>query len=288
VKLFGPVHYGFEGIYDWQGSAGFTSSWWFTDQYLAQLQAESARQVRRLLDVYDLHWYSEARSTDSNTRVTDLNGTTLSAAEVQAIVQSPRSLWDATYTESSWISNDVLGGPIRLIPRLQAKLAAWPGTELAITEYNNGGANHVAGAVAQADNLGIFGATGVFAAALWQLTDSPYIYAAFHAFRDFDGAGASFGDTAIAATSSDTSRVAAYLSSDSGQAGRYVLVVVNRSAASQNVAFAGLPSASGTARVFRIDASGPRVVHVGDAPVASLSAWVLAVPALSVTTVEIR
>jgi hypothetical protein len=36
------------------------------------------------------------------------------------------------------------------------------------TEYNNGGGEHIAG-IAQADNLGIFGAQGVFAAALWPL-----------------------------------------------------------------------------------------------------------------------
>jgi hypothetical protein len=78
---------------------------------------------------------------------------------VQAIVQSPRSLWDTTFTENSWITTSVLGGPIYILGRLQAKIAsADPGMKIAITEYNNGGGQHIAGTIAEADNLGIFGA----------------------------------------------------------------------------------------------------------------------------------
>jgi len=32
--------------------------------------------------------------------------------------------------------------------------------KIAITEYENGGWNHIAGTIAQADNLGIFGSQG--------------------------------------------------------------------------------------------------------------------------------
>ncbi len=37
----------------------------------------------------------------------------------------------------------------------------YPGTKLAITEYNWGGQEHINGAVAQADILGIFGREGL-------------------------------------------------------------------------------------------------------------------------------
>ena len=150
-----------------------------------------------LVDVYDFHWYSEA--TDGSTRVTNLTGPTLTAAQVQAIVQSPRSLWDTSYTENSWITADVLGGPIYILSRLQSKIATEnPGMKLAITEYNNGGAQHIAGTIAQADNLGIFGSLGVFAASYWPLSSNePYPLAAFRAYRGFDGSSANFGDVSL-------------------------------------------------------------------------------------------
>ena len=61
-------------------------------------------QGKTLMDVLDLHWYPEARSgtnPNAGTRITENNN---SAAVVAARVQAPRSLWDPTYTETSWIS----------------------------------------------------------------------------------------------------------------------------------------------------------------------------------------
>ena len=43
----------------------------------------------------------------------------------------------------------------------------YPGTKTAITEYNWGGQEHINGALAQADILGIFGAYGLDMATLW-------------------------------------------------------------------------------------------------------------------------
>jgi hypothetical protein len=37
--------------------------------------------------------------------------------------QAPRSLWDATYNETSWVHDNV-NGPITLIPRMLGKIAA--------------------------------------------------------------------------------------------------------------------------------------------------------------------
>ena len=116
------------------------------------IKAASATYGKPVVDVYDFHWYSEA--TDGATRVTNLTASNLTDAQVQAIAQSPRSLWDTTYKENSWIANDVLGGPIYILGRLQAKIDAEnPGMKIAITEYENGGFNHIAGTIAEADDL---------------------------------------------------------------------------------------------------------------------------------------
>ena len=235
-------------------SATPTGADWFPDKYLPAIKTASVAYGKALVDVYDFHWYSEA--TDGTTRVINMTGSTLTDAQVQAIVQSPRSLWDITYQENSWITNSVLGGPIYILGRLQAKIAAkYPGMKVAITEYNNGGPQHIAGTIAQADNLGIFGAQGVFAASLWPLSSSePYTLGAFRAFRGFDGANACFGDTSLKAISSDVSKVAVYASADSTTAGRYVFVAINRSTNPQVTAITGL-TLSGTAYLYQMTAS---------------------------------
>lgn len=295
LLIFGPVHYGFEGIYNWQGelSATPTGNNWFPDKYLPAIKTASTTYGKPLVDVYDFHWYSEATDGSGN-RVTNLTGPTLTAAQVQAIVQSPRSLWDTTYTENSWITTDVLGGPIYILGRLQSRIAAeYPGMKISITEYNNGGSQHIAGTIAQADNLGIFGAQGLFAASLWPLSDTEsYTLAGFRAFRDFDGANSDFGDTSVQATASNVQNVVVYASTDSTAPGRVVFVAINRSTSSQITAINGLPLA-GTARLYQMTAATAQnqnpiaPVAAGTMP-ASGSSLTITLPALSVTTIDVQ
>ncbi len=163
--VFGPVSYGWQGFVRLQDApdAGGRD---FLDFYLDAMRDAEGRARRRLVDVLDLHWYPEARG--GGVRITEANNT---AAVAEARVQAPRSLWDPGYTENSWISIDARVGAIRLLPRMREKIAAhYPGTLLAITEYNYGGGDHVSGGVAQADVLGIFGREDVFAATLWDLS----------------------------------------------------------------------------------------------------------------------
>jgi len=294
LVIFGPVDFGFIGIYNWSGELHATPSGnnWFADKYLTAMRTASAAFGRPLVDVYDFHWYPEA-TDGSGKRVTGLTGPTLTDDQVQAIVQSPRSLWDRTYRENSWITNDVIGQPIYILDRLQSRIDAEnPGMRLAITEYDNGGGQHIAGTIAQADNLGIFGAHGLFAACLWPLTPKePYTLAGFRAFRDFDGANHHFGDTSIQAASSNPAEVSAYVSTDSTRGGRVVMVAINRSPTEQVTMITGQPL-SGTAHIYRITAASAakqtviRPVAAGVQP-ASGTSITLVLPALSVSTVDI-
>jgi hypothetical protein len=253
------------------------------------MKAASETAGRRLLDVYDIHWYSSARWPEAGAydSVTSLTGTNLTPSQVQALVQSPRSLWDTTYNEGSWINRDFFNGPIYILPRLQEKINSnWPGTKLAITEYENGGGAHIAGAIAQADNLGVFGQMDLFAATLWPLTDNyPFLRAGFKMYRDYDHNKGSFGDISIATASSATEKVAAYVSRDSAHAGRYVIVALNRSFDAQDIAFNGL-HVSGQAKVYRLQGTTPEPAYVGEVP-ANLANWVVTLPPLSVSTIEI-
>ena len=299
MVIFGPVHYGFQGIYNWQGELSATPNGanWFPDKYLTALSAASATYGKPLVDVYDFHWYAEEYDADGN-RSIDLTGTTLTDAQVQLIVQSPRNLWDSTFTDSTnsnpWIYQELGNTPINLLGRLQAKInAEFPGMKISLTEYENGGWNHIAGTIAQADNLGIFGSQGVFAANFWP-PNGTYSYAlgGFRAFRDFDGAGANFGDTSLQATSSNVQNVMVYASSDSATPGRFVFVAINRSTSSQVTAISGL-ALSGTAELYQMMATSAQ----GQNPVEPVSIGTMTVsgatltitlPALSVTTIEVN
>jgi Glycoside hydrolase family 44 len=293
LVVFGPANYGFYGMYSWNGQVqGVSPSGnnWFVDKYLRSIRTAAARFGRPLVDVYDIHWYPEA-TDGSGARITNLNSPSLTDAQIEAIVQSPRSLWDSTYTENSWIAG-ALGGPVEILKRLQTRINSEnPGMRLAITEYNNGGAQHIAGTIAEADNLGVFAAQELFAANLWPLGSSPYIVAGFRAYRNFDGAHHNFGDISVDTVSSDAARATAYVSKDSARPNRVVVVVINRSARPLLVSIDGQPL-SGTAHMFQMTATSARsqstIVPVpAGAALCTADSLRIQLPALSVTTVDI-
>jgi hypothetical protein len=154
--------------------------WW-----LSQVAAQDRQHGRRTLDYLDVHWYPQGNGVFSDE--TD--------AVTRALrVRSTRDLWDPTYTDESWI-----GVQTDLIPRLRAWIDQYyPGTKLAITEYNWGGERDASGAVALADVLGIFGREGVDLATYWTYPDpSSPAGAAFRLYRNYDGHDGSFGDLSL-------------------------------------------------------------------------------------------
>jgi hypothetical protein len=165
--------------------------------------------------------------------------------------------------------------------------------KISITEYENGGFNHIAGTIAQADNLGIFGSEGLFAANFWPPNGTySYTLAGFRAYRDFDGAGSNFGDTSLQSASSDVASVVVYASTDSTAPGRVVFVAINRSNAQKVTAIDG-QTLSGTAHLYQMTAATSQ----GQSPVQPVSIGTMAVsgstltitlPAYSVTTIDIR
>jgi hypothetical protein len=305
VVIFGPVNYGFEGIYSWQGDPTLnptpSGANWFADKYLAGMMTASTAYGKPLVDVYDFHWYAEEYDTNG-TRILNLTSNTLTDAQIQLIVQSPRNLWDPTYTDSGnsnpWIYETLGNTPINLLGRLQAKInSEFPGMKISMTEYENGGWNHIAGTIAQADNLGVFGAQDLFAASFWPPNGTySYALAGFRAFRGFDGASAAFGDTSLQATSSNVANVMVYASTDSTTPGRVVFVAINRSNSSQVTAING-QALSGTAYLYQMTAATAQAqVTAGTAvePVAagtmaaSGTSLTITLPAYSVTTIDVH
>jgi len=280
--VFGPVSYGWQGFVRLQDAPDHGGRD-FLDFYLDAMRDAEGRARRRLLDVLDLHWYPEAKG--GGVRITEANnGAEVAAARVQA----PRSLWDPTYAENSWISVDARVGAIRLLPRMKEKIAAhYPGTRLAITEYNYGGGEHVSGAVAQADVLGIFGREDLFAATLWDLSGGMrYVDGAFALYCDYDGAGGRFGDTSIGAATSNHETTSVYASVDAGQDDRMVLVAVNKSTGPTTAeVLVTHPVDFARGRVWQVGAVSATPARGPDLAPTARNAFRLEMPASSVTTV---
>jgi uncharacterized protein (TIGR03437 family) len=145
----------------------------------------------------------------------------LSGAETPALdalrLDSTRELWDPTYVVSGdyWIVDTTNNGaPVApmLIPRLQQIVAQnYPGTKIAISEYNWTGAGTLNGALTEAEILGIFGWQGMDMAMLWgPPSPTDPVAFAFQMYRNYDGIGGAFGETSVGATSADRSSLSVY------------------------------------------------------------------------------
>jgi hypothetical protein len=254
----------------------------FIEWYLDQARSAEAAGGARLIDYLDLHWYPEARGAGQ--RIIDGDN---SAAVVDARIQAPRSLWDPGYEETSWI-RDFVDGPIDLLHWLGTRIDAhYPGTRLAFTEWNFGGGDHISGAIAVADVLGIFGREGVGLAAYWALkSDESFAHAAFRAYRNFDGQGTTFGDTSIFAESSDVPTATVYASVDSSSSSRTVIVAINKanSATTAGIRIAQTARYS-AADVWVLTGSQPELAAGASLAIVATNAFVYAMPARSVSVI---
>jgi uncharacterized protein (TIGR03437 family) len=185
--------------------------------YLQQFQNYETKNNVRLLDYYDTHAYLAPGSDPAS------------------LLDSTREWWDPTYILSGnyWICDPTNNGAPtapQLIPRLKGIINTnYPGTKLAITEYSFGSLDTIAGALAQADILGIFGREGVDLATIWgppQPTD-PGAFA-WKIYTNYDGIGGAFGETGVQATSADQGQLSVYAALRSDL--NLTVVVINKTA----------------------------------------------------------
>jgi hypothetical protein len=236
----------------------------FVPWYLQEMRNYEQEHGVRILDYLDVHYYPQAGGI-SRSPATD-------AANQALRLRSTRSLWDPGYTDESWI-----GVPVRLIPRMREWVAqSYPGTRLAITEYSFGALDHINGALAQADALGIFGREGLALATLWwyhwlhQPTFEPSHPGAFafRMYRNYDGAGSGFGEISVQASSTDQGRLAIYAAERAGD-GALTLIVINKTdQAITNALALSNASPAASAEVYRYSAASlGAIVREADQPV---------------------
>jgi len=308
TTIFGYVGYGWYSFItlqdadedgdDSNGITDYNRYGEFIDYYLTAMANAEQSSRRRLVDVLDIHWYPEALGIAGNGDSRIIQGGN-SPEVAQARIQAPRSLWDTTYTEISWIT-DYLSEPIQLLPRLQDKIDThYPGTKLAITEYYYGGGDHISGAIAQADVLGILGREGVFAANLWHEGGESYdddgnlitvhdtfIKAAFDMYRNYDGEWNGFGDTSIDVDNPDPENMSLYASKDSSQSGKMVVIAINKKDEPLVISI-NLDSGNyERAHMYQLTSEEATPISTGEKNVTNGNTLVYEMPAMSVSTIE--
>jgi len=250
----GPEEWGWSGYFlsgfdqQWGPSHGWTGypdratngGWDYLPWYLDQMRQQSVAAGKRLLDVFTVHYYPQGGEFGSD----------VSPAMQLRRNRSTRSLWDTNYTDETWIADKV-----KLIPRLKSWVAThYPGTPIGITEYNWGPDNHINGATAQADVLGIFGREGLDLATRWVVpaTSTP-TYNAFKMFRNYDGNKSTFGQLSVSATAPNPDNVAIFAAKRTND-GALTIMAINKTLSGSTPFAMSVTnfSGTGTAQIWQL------------------------------------
>jgi hypothetical protein len=243
---------------------------WLLDQFKEYEDVNGTR----ILDVWTAHFYPQ------NGEFWDADNPAM--REVRN--RSTRALWDPTYTDESWM-NCCFGGKVMLIPRLKAWVTNhYPGTLIGITEYNWGDTNDMNAGTTQADILGIFGREGLDVGVRWSAPAvNSFVGGAFKVYRNYDGAGAKFGETSVTATVPDPDSVSAFASQRTSDSA-LTIVLINKDLTTPNTATVNLANFTNSTTIQRwqLSSASTNVQHLSDLAAAGNSV-VLTLPAKSVT-----
>jgi hypothetical protein len=289
AQTLGPVEWGWSSYFYSALDAEGQGEWWklpkdrllhanipLVEWYLQQMRAYEANNGVRILDYLDLHYYPQADKVALSSTID---------SKTQALrLRSTRALWDPTYKDESWIAE-----PVNLIPRMKDWVNKnYPGTKIALSEYNFGALDHINGALAQADVLGIFGREGLDLATLWAPPDpsQPAAYT-FRMYRNYDGKGGEFGNTSIQAASADMDVLSVYAAKRSSD-GALTVMVINKSSGVQNGAISIDNFAyAKQAQIYHYSkANLTAIIHDPDLPIPE-GPWMVPFPANSITLIVI-
>jgi len=245
-------------------------NWDYLPWLLNALKGSAVANGQKPLDVFSVHYYPQGGEFGNDT----------SSTMQLRRNRSTRSLWDPAYVDETWINDTV-----KLIPRLRgwADTYYWPGTPIAITEYNWGAEGHVNGATTQADIYGIFGREGLSMAARWTTPDaSTPTYKAMKMYRNYDGNKSGFGDTSVRALAPNPDNVSAFAALRSAD-NALTVMVINKYLSGSTPVTVNLANfnGSGSGQVWQLTAANT-IARLADAAYTG-PALSLTVPAQSIT-----
>lgn len=204
---------------------------------LDQLHQNDVATGKRLLDVFTVHYYPQGEEDHATeTKLRDEFTTDVTPQTQLLRNRSTRSLWDPSYVDASYIGR--IGpdnGIVQLIPRLKDWVDQfYPGTQIGVTEYSWGAPEHMNGATAEADVLGIFGREQGLDLANYFPLDSNVpmpigspVFNTFKLYRNYDGAQSTFGNTSVKTTAPNPDNVSAFSAVRSTD-GALTVMVVNK------------------------------------------------------------
>ncbi|WP_303789378.1 glycoside hydrolase family 44 protein [Ruminococcus flavefaciens] len=218
AEVFGPALYGYTAFDhlddddqhdEWEKVKKENNYHWYLDSYLDDMHKASEEAGTRLLDVLDIHYYSESARKGAEDRV-----------------QSVRTLYEKGFSENSWIGQWCMEN-VPILPTIQASIDKYyPGTKLGISEYNFGGGSDTSGTIAQVEALGCYADHGVYFATLWG--GEPFIVSGINLYTNYDGKGGCFGDTLIPAKTEDVSKSSSYAAVNAKDDSKVTVMVTNK------------------------------------------------------------
>lgn len=218
AEIFGPALYGYtafdhltddENSNEWETIKESGNYHWYLDYYLDRMKKAEEAGGTRLLDVLDIHYYSESARNGAEDRL-----------------QSVRTLYEEGFSENSWIGQWCMEN-VPILPTVQASIDKYyPGTKLAISEYNFGGED-LSGTIAQAEALGCYADAGVYLATLW--SGNPYILSGIKLYTNYDGSGSTFGNMLLPTVTDDVSLASSYASISGTDQGLVTAMLTNKS-----------------------------------------------------------
>src|SRR5450432_210931 len=225
--------------------------------YLHQMKAAEQKYGKRLVDVVDVHWYPEIYGRDKkNDKKRLQDNLPYDPALADAQFDAIREWYDPTFTNpDSWTANDenkyIMWAPFQPVIAGLKKVIEdnYPGTKLAINEYDTGSRDYFHGALIRAAVLGIFMQEDLYMAQNWyQGDDSHYLYFAQKLYGNYDGKGSHVGGNFVKSESSNKDLLS-YAAVDKG---RTFVVLVNKSHTGRFQTTIKLPRAARSFRTYTL------------------------------------
>jgi mannan endo-1,4-beta-mannosidase len=283
--VFAPSDYGFESYLNFQQATdwnSYSSYGKFSYAFMHYMKHASDSLGRRLLDVYDIHYYSSAQGIDSAGKLEVVDGGDNDTGVAIARMEAPRTLWDSTFIENSWIGQYY--SPVALLPSLQYGVNQYyPGTKLGITEFSYGGENHISGGIACADMLGICGRFGIYWCNIWGPVNQ-YIGSAYKIFRNYDGKKSVFGGTHIYARPNSDRTASVYAALQGSDTNTMNVIAMNKDYDSTLVSTFKISANSNFthAEVYGFVNGDTNIKHIGTVASITGNSFTYTIPKLSV------
>ena len=225
--------------------------------FLKAMKKVEEKTGKRLIDVIDVHWYPELYGKDSKGETRRISeefayDPVLAAKQWDSI----REWYDGSYVaEESWtaapeVKKYLWDAYHPIIPALKKMIEeAYPGTKLAINEYQTPSHNHHHGALIRAAVLGIFMQEDLYMAQNWYQGDSSQpAYWAQKLYGNYDGKGGKVRGKFVKTTSSHKD----LLTYATDNAGKEDIILVNKNLSAPITVTIKLPHAAKSFQTFTL------------------------------------